>query len=73
MSGVCFVYYLRFWFGTAWPEARVGWTPYNGHQFFDYVAVWLEYTPWFALLVWEGLRTGRIKAPTTLNPIQGSQ
>lgn len=53
MSGLIFVYYLRFWCGAHWLEPGVCGTVYAGHQFFDYVLVWFEFGPWLGLLFWE--------------------
>ncbi len=50
MSGLLFIYYLRFWFGYHFPEPPVFGTPYAGHGFFDFVITWCEFAPWFAAL-----------------------
>jgi hypothetical protein len=48
LSGLAFVYYLRFWMAAQFSSPLLG-TPYPGPQFFDYVVTWLEFAPW---LVW---------------------
>lgn len=50
MSGLVFLYYLRFWLMHHFPDAPVLATRYNGPLFFDYVVVWLEFFPWFVVL-----------------------
>jgi hypothetical protein len=50
MSGLAFVYYLRFWLMHQFPATALAGTPYSGPMFFDYVVVWLEFAPWFAWL-----------------------
>lgn len=50
LSGLAFVYYLRFWMTAQFPAPLLG-TPYPGSQFFDYVVTWLEYGPWFLWLM----------------------
>ncbi len=59
MSGLCLLYYLRFWLGEHWPEPGLLGTPYAGHAFFDYVVVWIEFAPWFALLFFESRKLRR--------------
>ena len=51
MSGLLFLYYLRFWFRYNWPESTVWFTPYVGHAFFDFVVTWIEFAPWFVWLL----------------------
>ena len=53
LSGLVFVYYLRFWLTYHFAEAPVLGTRYPGPLFFDYVVTWLEFGPWFAWLGWE--------------------
>ena len=48
LSGLAFVYYLRFWMTARFLSPVLG-TPYPGAQLFDFVVTWLEYAPW---LVW---------------------
>lgn len=52
LSGLAFLYYLRFWLMHHFSGVQVLGTRYNGPPFFDYVVVWLEFCPWFAYLVW---------------------
>ena len=69
MSGLVFVYYLRFWFKVTWPSAAIQGTPYAGAAFFDYVVTWIEYGPWFlalAISFWMQRRTQL--SPTTIGP-----
>jgi hypothetical protein len=63
MSGSLFIYYLRFWLGTQWPAAGIAGTPYTGHQFFDYVIVWIEFAPWLGLLLWSAWQRRRAVQP----------
>ncbi|MBI5759770.1 MAG: hypothetical protein HZA46_14730 [Planctomycetales bacterium] len=58
VSGVCFLYYLRFWLTYHWPEHSVLGTPYNGPQFFDFVVTWIEHAPWLLMLGIEFVRRG---------------
>jgi len=51
VSGLVFVYYFRFWLMHCFAGMPVLWTRYNGPMFFDFVVTWLEFAPWFALLV----------------------
>lgn len=53
VSGLSLTSYLRFWLSAHWPDRTVAGTPWTGAEFFDYVVVWLEYAPWFALLLCE--------------------
>jgi hypothetical protein len=50
MSGLAFVYYVRFWLLYQFPTTPLAGTSFAGPMFFDYVVVWLEYAPWFAWL-----------------------
>lgn len=56
VSGVCFLYYLRFWLTYHWPEHAVLGTPYHGPQFFDFVVTWIEHAPWLLMLAMEFIR-----------------
>jgi len=48
LSGLLFIYYLRFHLGAHYADQRViPFLPYRGEAFFDYVVVWFEYLPWF--------------------------
>ena len=66
MSGILFVYYVRFWFeyhctGVSVTDSLSLYVPnwastisrYQGVDFFDFVITWLEYLPWFILLTIE--------------------
>ncbi len=57
LSGLAFVYYLRFWMTAQFSSPLLG-TSYPGPQFFDYVVTWLEYVPWLVCLVWGHRRDG---------------
>ncbi|MBB3205726.1 hypothetical protein FHS27_001530 [Rhodopirellula rubra] len=50
MSGLVFLYYLRFWFGYPFPTTQVTGSMYRGTAFFDFVITWLEFASWFACL-----------------------
>ena len=54
LSGLAFVYYLRFWMTAQFPSSLLG-TSYPGPQFFDFVVTWIEFAPWLAWLVIEVL------------------
>jgi hypothetical protein len=58
VSGLAFLYYLRFWFQYHFSGVHVLGTPYQGDEFFDFVVTWLEYVPW---LLWLALNTYRRK------------
>lgn len=67
LSGLAFMYYLRFWMTTQFPSPLLG-TSYPGPQFFDFIVTWLEYAPWFLWLtfdwlayqqIWSGLKVSR--------------
>ena len=51
LSGLTFVYYLRFWMTARLTEPLLG-TPYSGSQFFDVIITWLEFAPWLIWLTW---------------------
>jgi hypothetical protein len=51
VSGLAFVYYVRFWMTSHFPDGQVLGTPYNGALFFDYVVTWFEFGPWFIALI----------------------
>ena len=66
MSGLLFIYYLRFWFeyhcagvpaveklSITLPEWASTASKYQGVDFFDFVVTWFEYLPWFVLLIFE--------------------
>lgn len=64
VSGVCFLYYLRFWLTYHWPEHSVLGTPYNGPQFFDFVVTWIEHAPWLLMLAMEFIRRDGLCSPS---------
>lgn len=49
LSGLAFVYYLRFWLTAQFTEPVFG-TPYPGAAFFDYIITWIEFAPWLCWL-----------------------
>jgi hypothetical protein len=51
VSGLVFIYYLRFWLLYHWPAQGILGTRYNGPLFFDFVMTWIEFGPW---LLWLG-------------------
>ena len=57
LSGLAFIYYLRFWMTAQFPSPLLG-TSYAGPEFFDYVVTWLEFAPW---LVWLAMTSRRTK------------
>lgn len=64
VSGLSLIYYLRFWFLYHFPDAgaaEVGilGTAYRGTSFFDFVVVWLEFAPFFAILALVAFRRKR--------------
>ncbi len=61
LSGLAFIYYVRFWMTAQFPSPLLG-TPYTGPQFFDYVVTWLEFAPW---LVWLAMTSRRTQASET--------
>ncbi len=65
MSGLVFVYYLRFWLMYHWPDHGVLNTPYNGTQFFDFIVTWIEFGPWFIWLATEHLLVARRRSHGT--------
>lgn len=50
MSGLAFLYYVRFWLMHHFANTALLGTAYCGPVFFDYVVTWLEFCPWFAVL-----------------------
>ena len=63
LSGLAFVYYLRFWMTSQFPSPLLG-TSYPGPQFFDYVVTWIEFAPWLVWLAVDGLgRQQRVADP----------
>ncbi|EMI20653.1 putative membrane protein [Rhodopirellula maiorica SM1] len=51
MSGLAFLYYLRFWLSYHFENAAVLGTPYTGAAFYDFVVTWIEFAPWFIALI----------------------
>ncbi len=72
LSGLAFVYYLRFWM-TAQFSAPLFGTSYPGAQFFDFVVTWLEFAPWLAWLVVEVLGRPQRAADSTKFPTQAEK
>jgi hypothetical protein len=56
LSGVVFLYYLRFWFSYQFAEQPLLGTGHTGTAFFDLVVTWIEFGPWFVLLAISFLR-----------------
>lgn len=50
LSGLAFVYYVRFWMTARFTTPIFG-TPYTGATFFDYVITWVEFAPWMLWLM----------------------
>jgi hypothetical protein len=50
LSGLAFLYYVRFWLMAQFPATPLLGTVYAGPLFFDYLVVWFEFAPWFAWL-----------------------
>lgn len=61
MSGLVFLYYLRFWFSYHLSTTPVAGTPYRGHVFFDLVVTWIEFAPWLACLAIAGWRRTQLQ------------
>jgi len=59
VSGLLMAYYLRFWFGTNWPDTADLGMHCTGEELFDYVAVWFEFGPLFACLTIDAIRRRR--------------
>ena len=51
MSGLAFVYYVRFWLVHHFAGTQLLGTSYAGPMFFDYIVTWLEFAPWLVLLI----------------------
>jgi len=64
MSGVLFIYYLRFWFAYHYGNVVVGDSGYTGMAYFDLVVTWMEFAPWFLLLIVDGWRSSKKGLPT---------
>lgn len=50
MSGLVFLYYLRFYFQYHFPHTGVFGSRYDGARFFDFIVTWIEFAPWFVWL-----------------------
>lgn len=51
VSSLLFLYYLRFWLLYHYGQSNLLGTGYNGPRFFDNIVVWIEFAPWFLLLM----------------------
>ncbi|WP_442505862.1 hypothetical protein SH528x_004674 [Novipirellula sp. SH528] len=51
VSGLVFVYYLRFWLSYHFADTAVLGTRYTGAAFYDFIVTWIEFAPWFAVLI----------------------
>ncbi|MBI2478342.1 MAG: DUF2029 domain-containing protein, partial [Planctomycetia bacterium] len=60
LSGVAFMYYLRFWMTAQFSAPLLG-TSYPGPQFFDCVVTWLEFAPWQVWLAVTRVESRRLK------------
>jgi hypothetical protein len=59
VSGVVFIYYLRFWLTAHYKDALVPGTPWHGAHVFDYCVTWIEFAPVLLCLMvgcWRGRR-----------------
>jgi len=54
VSGLVFVYYLRFWLIAHWPDTTVYGSRFSGELLFDFVVTWIEFGPWFVWLALAG-------------------
>lgn len=63
LSGLLFMYYLRFWFDYHRSGVPVAGTVYEGDTYFHLVVTWLEFAPWYALLVSEWIARCRSAGP----------
>ena len=54
LSGLAFIYYLRFWMSARFAGPILG-TSYPGRAFFDYVVTWIEFAPWLCWLAVESV------------------
>lgn len=51
VSGLVLIYYLRFWLDYHFPSTAVLGTRYTGVAFFDFIVTWIEFAPWFVVLI----------------------
>lgn len=73
VSGLAFIYYLRFWFQYHVPTTPVFGTHYAGPEFFDFVMSWIEFGPWFIWLAIEAFLTRRSALQNAVPPIIASR
>jgi len=73
VSGLVFVYYLRFWFLYHWPGQTVFGTVYNASEFFDFVLTWVEFGPWFLWLAAETMLRRRFSGKDDVLPRDASK
>lgn len=59
VSGLVFIYYLRFWLDYHFPTTAVLGTRYTGVAFYDFIVTWIEFAPWFVVLISHSLGYGR--------------
>ncbi|WP_404309475.1 hypothetical protein [Neorhodopirellula lusitana] len=57
VSGLVLIYYLRFWLDYHFPATAVLGTPYTGAAFYDFIVTWIEFAPWFVVLMWRSQRS----------------
>ncbi|TWU40220.1 hypothetical protein Q31b_35650 [Novipirellula aureliae] len=55
VSGLVPIYYLRFWLDYHFPTTAVLGTRYTGVAFYDFIITWIEFAPWFVVLMWRSL------------------
>ena len=70
LSGLVFLYYLRFWLTFHFGTRTVLSTRYAGPVFFDYVVTWLEFGPWFLWLAVEWLAQRRFSREAMPDPLE---
>lgn len=51
VSGLVLIYYLRFWLDYHFPSTAVLGTRYTGVAFYDFIVTWIEFAPWFVVLI----------------------
>lgn len=64
VSGIVFAYYLRFWLTDHYSTSAVLGSRYAGPAFFDFIVTWIEFFPWFVILL---ITTIRRDAPKGLS------
>lgn len=64
VSGIVFAYYLRFWLTDHYASSAVLGSRYAGPAFFDFIVTWIEFLPWFVILL---IKTIRRDAPKGLS------